>query len=403
MNNFWSLVGFEYKKIVIRKSVWICVLLAVIATVFAPCGLIIGSNPASGMSNYEEMLMDKEYELALSGRAIDGELILETSRAYRKVSNDVYPYSDSDEYQQFARPYSAVFGLIDSAYSERGNGFDLTDLQSISEKDAFSFYDKRINQYQLNLENNPSFTTENVDRVIQLDKEVQKPFIMQYTEGYERFFVLSTTSAFIIMLLIVFTLSPIFVDEYSQRTDSLILTSRNGKHSQILAKIFTAVSFSTILSLFLLLVGYLLCMFVYGFEGANAQIQLHVPLITYNFTMIEVVILLFTTTLFGSLLMTGICLFLSSAMNKSIVVLAVSVTVVLLGMFNMIFPAAIEKVRYFFPSPMGTYFDVVLHQYSWNIFGIDIWLYQAVCIVAFIVGTSLLILSYHKFKKHQIS
>ncbi|WP_202707446.1 ABC transporter permease [Sporosalibacterium faouarense] len=403
MNNFWTLVGFEYKKIIIRKSVWVCVLLAVIATVFSVCGLIIGGNPATGMSNYDEMLMDKAYKLTLSGRQIDGDLILEASQAYQKVPSNVYPYTDSEEYQKFARPYFSVYALIDSAYTERGHAFNIDDFQTISEEDAFSYYDKRINQYRLNLQNNPSFTQQNIDRVIEIDNEVQKPFIMEYTDGYERFFSLSTTNAFIIMFLIAFTLSPIFVNEYSQKTDSLILTSKNGKHSQILAKIFTGGSFSILLSLFLSLVGYLLCMFIYGFEGANAPIQLHIPLITYNFTMIEAVFLLCITTVFGSLLMTGICLFLSSVIDRSIVVLTISTIVILLGMFNGIFPTAIEKVRFFLPSPMGTYFDVVLNQYSWNVFGINIWLYQAICGVAFIVGTLLLTLSYHNFKKHQIS
>ncbi|MEG1947412.1 MAG: hypothetical protein RR139_10000 [Lachnospiraceae bacterium] len=61
MNNFWSLVGFEYKKIFVRKSVLIAVLLALIATIFSVFALVIGNNPNTGISNYEEMLIDKEY------------------------------------------------------------------------------------------------------------------------------------------------------------------------------------------------------------------------------------------------------------------------------------------------------------------------------------------------------
>lgn len=402
MNNFWSLVGFEYKKIFTRKSVLIAIALALAATVFAVMASVIGTNSATGKSHYEEMLIDKEYAMALSGRPLDGKLILETSKAYQTIPDGAYPYGDSEEYQKDARPYSMVYTLIDSAYAERGNGFNLADLQTISEEDAYGYYETRINQYRLNLENNSSFTQANVDRVIGIDSQVQKPFIMDYTYGYERFFSFTTTNAFIVMFLIAFILSPMFVNEYSQRTDSLILTSKNGKTSQIYAKIFTGISFSITLSTFFLLVGYLLCMCIYGFEGANAPIQLHIPLLTYNFTMFEAVILLFVTTILGGLLMTGICFLLSSAMNSSIVVLAVSVTVVLLGMFNGIFPSSIEKIRYFLPSPMGTYFDVILNQYSWHIFGVDIWLYQAVCIVAVLVGSILLFLSYSNFKRRQI-
>lgn len=402
MNNFWDLVGFEYKKIFVRKSVWIAIALAVAATAASVCGLIIGRNPVTGMSNYEEMLMDKEYKMALSGRPLDGALILEASRAYQTVPDDVYPYSDSEEYQRYARPYSSVYALIDSAYAERGHGFNIDSLQTISAEDAYSYYEKRITQYRLNLVNNSMYTQENVDRVIEADSRVQKPFIMAYTDGYERFFSFTTTNAFVVMFLIAFMLSPMFVNEYSQNIDSLILASKNGKTSQIYAKIFTGVSSSILLSAVFLMAGYLLCMYIYGFEGADSPIQLHVPLLTYHFTMLEAVAILFITTILGSLLMTGICLCLSSVMNNSIVVLAVNVTVILLGMFNGIFPGSAEKIRYFLPSPMGTYFDVILKQYSWNIFGVEIWLYQAVCVTAAAAGSLLLLLAYRNFRRHQV-
>lgn len=402
MNNFWCLVGFEYKKIFARKSVPVAIFLALVATVFSAAGLVIGRDHATGISYYEDMMIDREYALALSGTPLDGRLILEASKAYQTIPDGVYPYSNSEEYEKYARPYSMVYTLIDSAYAERGHGFNITDLQKISEEDAYGYYDKRIKQYRLNLENNPSYTQANVERVIGIDSQVQKPFIMQYADGYERFFSSTTISAFIVMFLIAFILSPVFVNEYSQRTDSLILTSKNGKTSQIYAKIFTGISFSIVISAFYLIVGYLLCMCIYGFEGANAPIQLHIPLLTYNFTMLEAVMLLFLTTILGSLLMTGICFFLSSSINNPIVVLAVSVSVVLLGMFSGIFPSSIEKIRYFLPSPMGTYFDAIAKQYSWHIFGIDIWLYQAVCIVAVLAGSILLLLSYRNFKRHQV-
>lgn len=402
MNNFWNLVGFEYKKIFVRKSVWVAVSLALITTVVSSFGLIIGINPATGKSNYAEMLVDKKYELALSGRPIDGNLILEASKAYQTIPSDVYPYSDSKEYQLYARPYSSVYTLIDSAYAERGQRFNIDYLQTISEEDAHAYYEKRIAQYRLYLENNPSFTQENMDRVLENDNLVQKPFIMAYTDGYERFFDFSTTYAFIVMFLIAFILSPLFVNEYSQNMDSLILSSKNGKSSQIHAKIFTGISFSIVLTASILLIGYLICMCIYGFEGTSSPIQLHIPLLTYNFTMLEVVMVLFATTILGGLLMTGICLCLSSAVNHAIVVLAVSVMVILLGMFDGIFPSFAEKVRYFLPSPMGTYFDVILNQYAWTIFGINIWLYQAVCIVAVVVSSLLLLLTYRNFKRHQV-
>lgn len=402
MNNFWSLVDFEYKKILTRKSVLIAICVAFLCILLTNSLMVMGSDPITGMSSYDTMRMDKKYELELSGRPLDAALILEAAKMYRKIPDDVSPYTSSKDYQQYARPYAAVYNLINSAYASRGSAFDLADFQTISKADAEDYYNIRAMQYRVNLENNDLYSQANVETVLALDKEVSKPFTMQYADGYLRFFAFSVTNAFIVMFLIAFILSPIFSEEYQIGTDSLILTSKNGKDSQAFAKLFTAVSFSVAMAFLFLLIGYLQCMMIYGFEGANAQIQLHIPLLTYHFTMIEVAGLLFITTIFGAFLMTGICVCLSSALNKSVVVLAICVIVILLGMFNGLSVPGFEKLRYFLPSSMGTYFDVIVNQFSFHVFGTQVMLYQMVCIVAFVVGSILLLIALRNFKHHQI-
>ena len=406
MNNFWSLVGFEYKKIFVRKSVIISIALSIVVVLLSGVTMLLGSNNMSDfqdteMTNYEEMRMDKAYQLALSGRPIDGELILEASNAYSKIPTDIYPYTDSEEYQKYARPYTFLLHMVDSAYTTRNDPFGYLDFQIISEDLAHSYYEKRAEQYRLNLENNPLFTQENVEIVMELDDKVEKPIIIQYDEGYTRFLALSTSNALIIMILIAFIVSPMFSEEYQKRTDSLILTSKYGKNKQILAKLFTGVSIGVIITFVLMLACYLACMLGYGFEGANAAIQNYVGLTTYNFTMLDVVMLLFITTTFGSFFMVAISLFLSSAISKSIAALAISMVIAILGMINGVTLPGFEKVRYFLPTAMGGFWDVTT-QFAWSIFGINIMLYQAVCIVAFVIGTALLILTYRNFKKHQV-
>ena len=405
MNNFWSLVGFEYKKIFVRKSVIVAIALSLGVVLLSSVTMLLGSNNMSNfqdtkMSNYEEMMMDKENELALSGRALDGELILEASEAYAKIPDDIYPYTDSEEYQKYARPYYFVLPMVDSAYTTRNEPFGYADFQIISEDLANSYYEKRAEQYRLNLENNPLFTQENVEVVMELDTKVEKPIVIQYDEGYTRFLALSTSNALLIMILLAFIISPMFSEEYQKRTDSLILSSKYGKNKQILAKLFTGVSIGVIITFMLMLAGYLACMLAYGFEGTNAAIQNYVGLSTYNFTMLDVVVLLFITTTFGSFLMVAISLFLSSAISKPIAALAISMVIAILGIINGVALPGFEKVRYFLPTALGTFWDVTV-QFSWSIFGINIMLYQAVCMVAFVIGTGLLLLTYGNFKKHQ--
>ena len=64
MNNFWSLVGFEFKKIFQRKSVLVAMLTSLVFITFSGVAMLIGNNSmsdfnSSNMSNYDSLLMDK--------------------------------------------------------------------------------------------------------------------------------------------------------------------------------------------------------------------------------------------------------------------------------------------------------------------------------------------------------
>ncbi len=406
MNNFWTLVSFEYKKIFIRKSIPILIILILTFNAFLTTTTVIGTGNVSiegdtYLTNYEFMELNKEYALELSGRELDSELIMEAVDAYRKVPTDVYPYTKSEEYLEFALPYSSILGYIDSAFASRNTGWDINSMQNLTLEEAENYYEKRIEQYQLNLQNNPRFSEDNIKRIIENDSKVTKPFIFQYDSGYTRFLGLSTTTALFIMIFISFAFSSMFSGEYQLNTDSLILTSKNGKKTQIFAKIFTANTLGFIVSIVTFLVSYLCCMLIFGYEGANSIIQNHIALITYDFTMIETVILLFITTIFGTFLMTAITLCFSSIL-KPILTLSLTMILSFIGLFDGISLPIIENVRYFLPTAMGAFYDIIT-QLSFNVFGIELWLYQAVCIVAFAIGSLLLLLTYQNFKRHQIS
>lgn len=400
MNNFWTLVGFEYKKIFARKSVFIAILAAIFVITFTSATNIIGTDTTTGKSYYDEMLLEKEYKSAFNGKALTGELIFKAAQAFAKVPTDNYAFTQSDEYFEFAKPYESIFRIVDSAYTNKNNAFLVNDFGTLSLEQANNYYKIRSEQYRLNLENNPLFTDKNIERVMEIDNEVVKPFTLQYHEGYRRFLNMSSVNALCIMILVCFILSPLFSDEHQKKTDSLILTSKNGKRSFIKAKIFTAFSCSAAITLLILAVAYLICMLIYGFDGFNASLQNMIGLVTYNFTLAEVILLLTVTTIFGSFLMMSITLFFSSC-TKPITCLMLSLSVVVLGLFNGLTMEWFVKLRMFLPTAMGI-FDDIITQLTWSILGADIWSYQAVCMVAFVVGSVLLLLTSRNFKRHQV-
>lgn len=406
MNNFWTLVSFEYKKLLHKKTVLISLTLAMILIIFSCFSMVIGSNTqgnyySENMSAYDAMLMDKGYEKQLEGRELNGELILEASKAYQKIDTTAGRYTDSEEYQKYARPYSSVYTLIDAAYAHAGSAFNIVDFQNISEEDAANYYAIRENQYRTNLTNNPLFSESDIEVIMAMDEEVQKPFIMAYKDGYQRFFSLSITIMAALLFVLSFAISPIFSDEYSKRTDSLILASKNGKKSLIHAKIFTALSLTFIVTLVFLLSAYFTCMAIYGFDGSQAQIQLLLPAVTYNFTLLDCTVLLIITSLLGAFLHTAICMFVSSLSKNAITPMALTSILIMAGMMGIPANPILTKLRYLLPCAMGSFFDITT-QFVFNVLGMPIMLYQMSCITALLLGILFVSMSFQRFRKHQI-
>lgn len=408
MNNFWSLVGYEYKKLLFKKSVMIAVVLVLAFTIFSCFMMVIGSGNTQGnyytenMSNYESMLLDKSFEQAFAGRELNAELILEASRAYQKVDINVPTYSKTESYQKYGRPYSSIFYLVDSAYARSGNAFGVEDFQNISEEEASNYYATREHQLRENLTNHPSYSESDIEQILAMDKDVKKPFMMAYTDGYQRFFALSSTTMMALLFLLSLIISPIFSSEYSQHIDSLILTSKNGKRSLIYAKFFAAFSISVGLTFIFLMSTYLTCMGIYGFDGTSAQIQLLIPLITYDWTLLETTGILFITSLLGGALHTVICMSVSAYAKKTIMPMAVSMLLIILSMLPGIQLPFFEEAQYFLPLMMGSFYGTLSTPLIIHWFGVGIPLYQAICIGACVMSILLIIATIRGFRRHQV-
>lgn len=406
MNNFWNLVRFEYKKLLFKKSVIISTVLAFIVVIFSCFTMVMGSNSQGNyysekMSAYEMMQMDKAYEKKLAGKALDGTLILEASKAYQKIDKNVVTYSNTQGYQKYARPYSSIYTLIAPVYSNGGNRFNVDDFQNLSEEDANHYYTIRETQLRKSLMNNPLWSETAINQVLEMDTAVQKPFILEYKDGYQRFFALSVTTIMVILFLISFILSSIFCGEYNKGTDNLILSSKNGKRSFLYAKIFAAVSISFCITTVFILSTYFTCMGIYGFDGTNAQIQLLLPLLTYDFTFLETTIILIITSLLGSIFHASICLFVSAISKSSILPMSISCILIAAGMFTGIQNILFRCLRYFLPLSMGNFYDITT-QLIFDFFGISIPLYQAASIVAIFISILLFVISWKVFQKHQV-
>lgn len=115
MNNFGTLYCYEVKKILSRKLTWTAFLVCFFCIALTATVDLIGKYYVDGEvadTHYHMFRVDQEYLRALSGRKLDQKLLEEMSAAYRKIPVSEERYTLTEEYQTYARPYSAVFQLV---------------------------------------------------------------------------------------------------------------------------------------------------------------------------------------------------------------------------------------------------------------------------------------------------
>lgn len=115
MKQIWTLYRYEWKKIVKRRLVWICMAISAVmiaATVGGTVLDILYEDDGETETMYQAFQKDKAYQKALEGKIIDQELLEETMAVYGTIPKDVERYSQTEEYEAYARPYSAIFQYI---------------------------------------------------------------------------------------------------------------------------------------------------------------------------------------------------------------------------------------------------------------------------------------------------
>ena len=115
MNHFAVLTRYELKKLFQKKILRVTLIVCFLGILFSLLLPLVGDYYVDKVlidTNYKMHITDQGYRKALDGRAIDQTLLEETIAAYRRVPMDRSPYSLTEEYQTYARPYSEIFNLI---------------------------------------------------------------------------------------------------------------------------------------------------------------------------------------------------------------------------------------------------------------------------------------------------
>lgn len=272
MNNFRVLYRYECKKLLSKKNVWITFALCMAAIIISLCVPFIGSYYVGGElidTNLNMYQTDKYYSEALSGREINQELLEETIAAYRKILyTEELNYTLTEEYLQYARPYSAIFNFIVGT-----TNMQTSDVILSWQPNEDDLYTKR--QIWLKSEwEDLGLSKSEIDFWQERETQIKTPFVYQHHEAYSTLISCYQTVGLLVLLSIAICLSGVFSEEHTRKTDQIILCSPLGKTKLYWAKITVGISFAVISTILLSLFTFIMTICLHGADGFHAVFQL---------------------------------------------------------------------------------------------------------------------------------
>lgn len=276
-----TLLAYEIKKIVMKKSNIVAFVLLFAVQILLAFSGSLGSSYVDGVfleTHMERNKINRENGIALSGRAVEEELLTEMQEAYAKVELDENEqYLFSEVYQNEVRKYSNLAELLQ--YWGAGSSFlseDFTEemlyeLREAEKQELWEYYELSQKEQEYWQEK---------------EAELEIPFTYEYATAYE--YLLGMHGAYMICLIFTFFIAiamvNVFVEEHNRKTDQLLLCTKWGRGRIYIAKIAAGsivIFASNVLFLLAALAGNF---FSYGSEGFTASLQM-IMLNWYSYPM----------------------------------------------------------------------------------------------------------------------
>lgn len=276
MKNFWTLFGYEMKKIWNWPLAWVMAVLMTALSVFVAQG---GLQPAFGRNFYSENIDDhssgiefiseddwsarmQEGGITLNGQAMDDLFFYAMGENVPKF--DDYTKRDYWFYHQDPTYYHA-YSMADS--TTNGDPRNVT---------ANSFYTGRRALLELRWENY-GLSEQEKDYWRAMEKQVQEPFVYEYPwRGADPNGLFSTLYTMIVPLALAAAvcLCRLFSEDRSTRVEALVFASREGRVPLYLAKILAGTASAFMVAVLILGGHMIVYLFRYGTRGLGAPLQM---------------------------------------------------------------------------------------------------------------------------------
>lgn len=382
-----GLISFELKKIIRKRSTILIILSALLISLST---IFFGAMTETSYITETEKL--RGFQAVENERDIQGQLNGYLTEDYIKQVNI--------EADQNNPKYWGILPAIGVQEVRLPNI-----ISDLTEGNINGIYDNILNG-PLTDKPRPVGTSNEVDKLLKMYEQVQVPFYYDYYDGWEKMSSsFSILVALVVSAIIVICLSPVFSEEYSQKTDAIILTTKYGKNKVILAKLISSLIF--ILSIYLLFgtLNFTLHAAIYGLDGSNANIQLHgwYYQSPYNFTFLELNFFSMGLSLIGLLFIAIITLFISSKVKSPFITVILSAAVLYIPKID------VSEISYtanivldLFPINMMNAAEHFELGVFYNLFGIPLLQPIMMTFTAAIISVLLISFTYKSFKNHQV-
>lgn len=386
MSEFWTLVGFEYKKLFKRRMVWITLAVMLTLTVFSAVAPLIGGVHVDGQrveGTWEMNERDMAYAKALSGTPLNEENLKKVREAYKQLPEGTVFVSAVEVFDKYAAPYQELWNMA-VQMSPTSEGRDNIYLP------AEKLYEMRRAYQEASWERD-YFTEGEKEELRARDAQVQKPFVYEYSESWKNIMDMFLTLGVMQVLAVSVCVPMIFSEEHSRKTRALILCTPRGKKMLYKAKAFTACSFSIAVTLALIVVAAVPTFFIYGAEGFGAQIQNHDPLAPWSLRVGQAVLIMVGISVAAALIHGAFLAVLAEKTRSALIPMALLVGLLIAGQVVNI-PAylrVLSKLWSGLPTNMVAYWNV-FSDYLYSLFGHYFTTWQVIPAVYVLAGAAML-------------
>lgn len=332
MKLFLTIYFYELKKISKAK---IPVLLCLLGFIFL-FGIIMAEYLVISPEAKYTAAIEKEIE----GKAIDDTLI-------KKVAAEAVNAGGMTS-------VSGVYGNL-AAYMNRAMGYYMSIEgvardYNISELSEEYFYRTRMDIIRY-LQDYYYLTDAEKTYWQEKENEIAKPFVWYSNYGIREIRTSLFSGLALSLVTIGISLAGIFASEKRQRTEPLILSSKEGKDTILYAKMLATVSFSLSVAFLYYLALSLPHVIFNGFHGLKSVCQIMIPFSSYTYSAGEYLLILTFLYFLSAVLIGVFTAFLSKMLKNTMAVSGIICGLVLFDLFFSLSPKLrlLSQIRYLSP------------------------------------------------------